>query len=74
MIAIVPLVTETFGGNSSIEVTGVLLYSKLFKVQIIALYGCGLHSFSAPPQEVLHCNSNDQLTISCHTFYSVYHK
>ena len=25
-------------------------------------------------KEVLHYNSNGQLTISCHIFYSVYHK
>ena len=30
--------------------------------------------FHSAPQEVLHCNSNGQLTISCHIFYSVYHK
>ena len=31
------------------EVTGALHLSKPFKVQIIALYGCGLHSFPPPP-------------------------
>ena len=33
-----------------------------------------IHFYPPPHQEVQHCSSNGQLTISCHIFYSVYNK